>query len=830
MLTDKEQKKQFKLIASRNYEQYYVVDFLNKEGFSRFQCFKCNTYFWSTKQKETCGDSLCSGGFTFMKKKLAKNSLDYIQVWKKFSQMFRNLGYEPINRYPVVARWNPTMTFTIASIAAFQPYVVSGEVEPPFKKLVIPQFCLRFSDIDNVGLTGAHFTNFIMIGQHQFVEEDEWDQEECFKHLYGWFVDGMGLSKDDFVLHEDAWAGGGNFGPCMEFFSGGLEIANQVYMMYEQTPDGDKKLRLKVLDMGMGHERVAWFTQGTLTAYEATFPTVCKKLKEITKVEVDEHLIRKFMAYAGYLNLDEIDDIEHEWERVAKEVGVSKESLKEKILPLQGLYSIAEHSRALLVALSDGALPSNVGGEYNLRILFRRALGFIDKFNWNIKLFEVCKWHAEYLEPLFPELLENLESVKKILEIEEQKYKNTKEKSKQILNKLLQSHITVAKLIEIYDSQGIPPELVVMEAKRLGKEIRIPENFYALVSERHDKKEQVHQTKKLEIKEFEFLPPTKALYYGDYLDNLEFNAQVLDVKDNYVVLDQTCFYPTSGGQINDIGRLDSCEVVDVFKQNDKIVHEIKGTLKKGKRVYGFVDRARREQLAKHHTATHIINNAARKILGNHVNQAGAKKTFDKAHIDITHYQSLSESELNKIENLANEVVSKSLKVNKSFMKRFDAERKYGMDIYQGGAIPGKELRIVNIEGWDVECCGGTHLNNTSEVGNIKILRSNKISDSVVRIEFVAGLKALESEESKNEIVTRLTELLSCNEDGIPARCNELFNLWKMVIKKKKKLEFKLVSEGNFKGDVVKECARILKTQPEHIVRTIKRFIDEIGKF
>jgi len=174
MLSDKELKKKYLPVFSRNPEKYYPVNALRESGFSRGQCSKCRRMFWSIdSSRELCGDPACSPdeSFGFIGKSPARNSLEYKEVWHKFSKMFKNLGYTPIKRYPTVARWNPTMEFTNASIAAFQPYVISGEATPPANPLVIPQFCFRTVDIDNVGISGAHNTVFNMIGQHQFVKK-----------------------------------------------------------------------------------------------------------------------------------------------------------------------------------------------------------------------------------------------------------------------------------------------------------------------------------------------------------------------------------------------------------------------------------------------------------------------------------------------------------------------------------------------------------------------------------------------------------------------------------------------------------------------------------
>jgi len=241
-------------------------------------------------------------------------------------------------------------------------------------------------------------------------------------------------------------------------------------------------------------------------------------------------------------------------------------------------------------------------------------------------------------------------------------------------------------------------------------------------------------------------------------------------------------------------------------------------------------------LTHHHTATHIINAAARKILGPHINQAGAKKTVEKAHLDITHYQSITNDELEKIESLANKIVKDKIQINSSFMPRNEAEKKYGMGIYQGGAVPGKEIRIVEIKGLDVEACGGTHLKNTSEVGKIRILKSTKIQDGVVRIEFVAGERAKHEIDKKKGVLDELSKILNVNESQIPARADELFTKWKKAkkaLKKEKQIskhDFELKSTEKFQGDILAKTAEVLKTQPEHLVKTVKRFMDELESF
>ncbi len=839
MRTAKELKKDIKKAASKDPDKYYATKTLKKYGFMRKKCKSCGLFFWTTHDdQDICGDSMCSGGFRFFKDNPSKKKLTYIEVWQDFAKMFRSLGYTPIDRYPVVSRWNPTMDFTIASIAAFQPFVVSGEVEPPANPLVIPQFCLRFVDIENIGITAGHNTGFVMIGQHMFVPKDEWDQDRVFEDIKKWLNDGLGIPDSELTFHEDAWAGGGNAGPCMEYFSRGLELGNQVYMLYEQTPDDELvDLRLKVLDMGMGMERNAWFTQATSTQHQAIYPTVIDKLLDKTGMEIDEDFMKKYVPLSGRLNIDEIDDIEAAWKEVAGLLGMKTEELKAKVLPLSGIFSIADHARVLLLTLNDGALPSNVGGGYNLRVLIRRALSFIDKYGWDISLSDVCRWHAEYLKPIFPELMKNLDNIEKILDVEKKKYEATKAKTRQIVKSIIDKDITESMLLGLYDSNGIAPELIREEAEKHGKKIRIPDNFFGKIAEMHEQRAQVHATKKDFSLDLDDMPETRANYFEDY-SRTDFMAKVLRVIENKVVLDQTLFYPTSGGQLHDKGDLGGEEVVDVFKQGAVIVHVLKKRPKfrAGDDISGKVDSVARKQLSQHHTATHIINAAARRVLGSHVFQAGAKKTEEKAHLDITHYQSVSDIELKKIEDEANSIVDKDIRINKKFYPRREAEDRFGMEIYQGGAVPGKNVRIVEIPGVDVEACGGTHLNSTGETGRIRIEKSTKIQDGVVRLTFTAGKAAEKSMSAEEDVLAEAAKLLGVSPERVPARAEEVFALWKKVKKASKKgaklakKDLEPHSDEKFDGDALAGTAKVLSTQPEHVAKTLRRFLADIAEY
>jgi alanyl-tRNA synthetase len=325
------------------------------------------------------------------------------------------------------------------------------------------------------------------------------------------------------------------------------------------------------------------------------------------------------------------------------------------------------------------------------------------------------------------------------------------------------------------------------------------------------------------------------LYFDDY-EKSSFDAKVLEINGNFVILDQTAFYPVSGGQLADVGTLEGAKVVDVFKQGPYIVHVLadKPKFHAGDRVHGEIDFSRRMQLAQHHTATHIVNAAARKVLGAHVNQASAKKDVDKAHIDITHYESLTDEQIAKIEHEANKIVKFGIETELSFMPREEAEKTFGVGIYQGGVAPGKLLRIVNIPGIDVEACGGTHLKSTLEAGKIKIIKSSKVKDGIVRLTFAAGRAAQNLANAEKQVLDKAAALLKCDVHHIPGRAAELFELWKKARKAVQKNQplpdFTLRSSVATADDILGKAAEALQTQPEVVVKTIERFLSDLEKF
>jgi alanyl-tRNA synthetase len=327
--------------------------------------------------------------------------------------------------------------------------------------------------------------------------------------------------------------------------------------------------------------------------------------------------------------------------------------------------------------------------------------------------------------------------------------------------------------------------------------VEVPEDFYALIAKRHmqasKKTEEETEVEESLEEETEKLPPTEQLYYKDVYRK-EFEAKVLKVVDSeYVVLDKTCFYPEGGGQPADHGHLTfdnaKAEVVDVQKAGRVIVHKIKGSTppKEGSKIKGILDWDKRYSLMKNHTATHVVNGAARRVLGQHVWQFGTQKGTESSRLDISHYRRLAPEEVDKIETLANQAVLQNLQVETTWMPRNEAENRYGFRLYQGGAVPGKEIRVVKTGDWDVEACAGTHLKSTGEIGFIKIIYTERVQDGVERLAYSIGIPALKAVQENEKLLRILSEILNAPLEKLDKTAEKLVKELKEASAERRKL-------------------------------------------
>ena len=754
-----ELKREIKEEASKNPDKFFATDVLKEKEFSRGQCKKCGMYFWSSKKdRDICGEPECGQGYTFINNSPTKKELNHTESWKQFNKFMKERGYTSIDRYPTVARWRSDVEFTGASIYCFQPHIVSGEAEPPAKELIIPQPSLRFNDVDNVGITGRHYTNFTMIGQACFQKPENYDQSRYFRDMFEYTNETLGIPEEKMIFHEEAWGGGGNLGPCMECFVDGLELWNQVYMFYKQTPEGYEELDLQVLDMGMGHERITWLSNGTQTSYESVMPKTIKKMKKRTGLKTNQETWEKFLPHSSELNIDEVNDIDEKWSEIAEKIGIPVEELKDEIKPAAALYSVAEHTRALIFALADGKIPSNTGGGHNLRMIYRRAQDFIEKYNWDIKITEVARWNAEELEPMFPELLQSMNEIEEILEIEARKYEKAREKAEKKLSEL-DKQPSIEKMVELYESHGVSPEMMEEHG------YKVPEDFYTML--RSDE-EILHEAE--EDFDLEGVPETEKLYYQrrepyNREKGVKFEAEVIEIIDEeWIILDKTLFYPQGGGQAHDTGEIEDFEVEEVQKQSGIVLHRTpEHNLEEGSSIKGKVNGERRKQLTQHHSTTHIVNAASREKLGEHIYQAGANKKPEKARLDITHYEKPNKETLDEIEERVRETIQEDHAIDVLELPKSKAEQKYGFRIYQGGAPPGNNIRLIDIKEVDIEACGGTHLTTTQHAEEFIITGCKRIQDGVIRLEYKAGKAAREFEKDIQNRIEKAAELVDIKE-------------------------------------------------------------------
>jgi len=473
---------------------------------------------------------------------------------------------------------------------------------------------------------------------------------------------------------------------------------------------------------------------------------------------------------------------------------------------MESIYSLADHSKCLAFMIGDGVVPSNVKAGYLARLIIRRSLRFIEKLELKSSLKELVFMQIDFLKKEFPSLNERKKQIGEILDIETERYADTISKGKSLVKRILKDKKTIDKseLIRLYDTHGMQPEIVKNIAKVIAE------------LHSHEKKEEIAEKVRSNI------PETDRLYYKDHYTK-EFDAKVLWSKGSEVILDKTAFYPDGGGQPGDVGHLSSngkkYVVKETKKEGNSIIHVIDGNLKVGNKVHARIDWDHRYTLMKHHTGTHLVNGALRQLLGEHIWQAGSQLGVNEA----------------------------AVKVEKKIMDRNSAEKEYGFRLYQGGVPPGNNIRVLNIPGIDVEACGGTHLNNTSEVEKIRIIKTERIQDGVNRITFAAGkmVDAYQKEESNlyNEIVKTLGSVYEIKEEkdvsdqlkevsklfsvpygqinktikrflkearpkekkvvvDLKAACSDLFNEWKKSQKSRKKVSSDEVSQLEEKAETI----------------------------
>ncbi|MEE3324263.1 MAG: alanine--tRNA ligase [Methanosphaera sp.] len=774
-------------------------------GFKKQVCSKCGQTFWSIKERSTCGDAPCDE-YEFIGNPVTNKQFDLMGIQKQFREFFKNNNHTPIDRYPVLAkRWRNDVFLVGASIYDFQPWVTSGMVRPPANPLTIAQPSIRLNDVDNVGRSGRHMTCFTMGAHHAFNSDDNpvyW-KDQTLRYCFEFLVS-IGINPEEISYIESWWKGGGNEGPSYEICAHGVELATLVFIQYATTKEGLKEIPLRIVDTGYGLERIAWVSQGTPTAYDATFGPVIDKLTDLSGVELDTEILSENARIAGMMDLEDISDLKLLRKKVAEKLSLDPEVLKEATAPMEAIYIVADHTRCLSFMLADGIIPSNVKEGYLARLVLRRTVKYMNELGLKESLSDIMKIQLDFLSQTYPEIKDNAAHILNITDLEEERYHTTLTKGKNLvkrsIDKLKKDNINsfpTDMLINFYDSNGIPPETVESICKDYDFDANIPDNFYTQIAAAHEEEDEE------EVEPLELDYPQTYLAFYDDLTQREFTAKVLGVEDsNKIILDQTIYYPEGGGQPSDEGTLTRADGtilnIEYAEKVDGVVlhHVAKEDIEKldgivGEEVSGAIDALRRDLLTSNHSATHLIIASARKVLGKHIWQAGSQNGIEKTRIDLSHYKRITVDDLKEIEKLANEYVKQNLPVNIQWYDRTDAEVKYGFKLYQGGIVPGKDIRVVEIPGVDVEACAGTHVQTTGDVGIIKVLRTERVQDGVERIEYAVADSAINKIQEIDDILRESSEVFGVDADQLPKTCNRFFNEWKEQQKTIKALEKQL---------------------------------------
>ena len=798
-------------------EEEYQLDYFKQNGLVRKVCTKCSSGFWTRDpSREICGDAPCEPYSFIGNPVFRRHSME--EMREAYLSFFERNGHTRIGRYPVVARWRDDIYLTIASIADFQPYVTAGIVPPPANPLTISQPCIRLNDLDSVGRSGRHLTQFEMMAHHAFNSQDtEIYWKDRTVELCDEFIKSIGGDLQKVTYKEHPWIGGGNAGPSVEVLIGGLEVATLVFMNLGRNktdaPGIDLNgemyypMKSRIVDTGYGLERFVWASRGSPTIYDAVFPEMVSRVMEAAGMEhlLEDAEYTKILSlnarYAGLLGDISGANLFQLRNKVASAINVPPDKLDRMIGPIEKVYAIVDHTRCLAYMLGDCIVPSNVREGYLARLVIRRTLRMMNDLNIKDGLADLVEEQIKIIGPR--QFEQDVLVIREIIDREVEKYAQTLERGSKIVQRVARTYkakserVPLKEVITLYDSHGIPPDMIKEIAQKEGAVVDLPDNFYSHIADMHS--ESVVEAAEDPFAKYHTrirgLPATGKLYY-DQPCNTEFEAVVIDFFDGFVVMDQTLFYPEGGGQPADNGMLitqdNMARVNGVVKIGDVILHQLEGgILRRGDRVKGIVDEERRWSLMRHHTATHLLLRASKEVLGAHIHQAGAQKGVESSRIDIRHFRHITPEELHKIEMTANRMVLADTCIDIRFEDRVRAEQLHGFSLYQGGVPPGRELRIVSVAG-DIEACAGTHCVSTGQIGLIKIMRVEHIQDGIERMEFSAGLAALAWMHHLEEIVNRSAGVFSVQQDNLPATSQRFFNEWKDQRKENEKLVLKLV--------------------------------------
>lgn len=738
------------------------------------------------------------------------------EIRQQFLDFFKSKDHRIVSSAPVVPHGDPTLLFTNAGMNQFKD-VFLGTGTREYKRAADTQKCIRVSgkhnDLEEVGHDTYHHTFFEMLGNWSFGDyykkeaiawawellTEVWKlpKERLWATVYRTDDEAFNYWKSEtdinpehilrFDEKDNFWEMGetGPCGPCSEIHinlsddlnaanlvnAGSpqcIEIWNLVFIQYNRDESGKlNELPSKHVDTGMGFERICAVLQNKKSNYDTdVFTPIINAIEKLSGINYD-------------INLPANDNSENGKNNVSMRV-------------------IADHIRTLTFAIADGATPGNEGRGYVLRRLLRRASRYGRRINLKEPfLYKLVNEVVKNFSHVFPEIKANQSQIEKIIKAEEESFNATLDRGIELfdsltkkLNEKNEKIISGDDVFKLYDTYGFPVDLTAVMAREQG--YSIDENrFNELMNQQ---KERARKSTKEKIgtvgisitslDDFKLANNNPTIFTG--YDELKSSAKIIGFKKEkdkiFLILDRTPFYVESGGQISDTGSIqidgEKLNVIELFKINNQVVHVCepneKIKLEIEKEVTAEVDKTRRWNIMRNHSATHFLHKALRQILGTHVQQAGSYVGPDRLRFDFNHFEKVSKEDIDAIEKLVNEKLRENIPMIHHRDTPFEEAKKMGALMFFGDKY-GDKVNVVQFGDYTLEFCGGTHVHNSSQIGLLKIISESSIASGVRRIEAVTG-------EGVEKYISELQSKLEIDEQKI----NQL-------IDEKKKLEKEIAS-------------------------------------
>ena len=746
------------------------------------------------------------------------------EIRKSFVDFFKSKEHKHFESASLIPD-DKSLLLTVAGMVPFKPFFL-GEKEAPFPRITTYQKCIRTNDLENVGRTPRHHTFFEMLGNFSFgdyfkKEAIEWSWEYITKILkldperlyvsvyktddeaYEIWNKEIGVPEDRIVRlgeEDNWWAAGpvGSCGPCSEIYYDTqnmgknneeinckpgdegdrfLEIWNLVFTEWNRLEDGSLvPLPEKNIDTGAGLERIASVVQKKDNNFETDiFMPIIKGIEKVLDIKKEEFEIT--------------------------------------------VKVIADHIRASVFLIADGVLPSNEGRGYILRKIIRRAFGAgivakqkLDITKDDLFLYKLVPYVVENMKEAYPELVEKQEYIEKVLKLEQERFALTLKNGIEMLTEEIEKmdkegikKLSADASFKLYDTFGLPFELTELILENQGYEVS-EEEFNQKLEEQVKRSKNSRVTVSDMIKDdfidkfFEEHGKTEFTGYEKFKDEgkILHIAKSEGISGYEVIFDRTPFYAESGGQVADTGIITSGEfegkVVNVVKKHDVFIHQVeivKGIAPSvGAEVKMKIDADRRKDIQRNHTATHILHKVLRENLGTHVEQSGSLVDDEKLRFDFSHYEAIEPEMIEKIEKSVNDIILSNLKVKIDFENIEDAKKRGAMALFSDKY--GDVVRVVEIDGYSIELCGGAHVKSTGEIGLFNIESESGIASGTRRITATTGHASLKYVNKLEEKLSKVAGMLKTDGKNVVDVIEKYIAEAKNIVKEYEQLQTKLV--------------------------------------